>query len=571
MLRFPIFYLIILLFFISCSETQKKKSTSINKNSNALIENLELGDRYLKDKIYDSAFYYYNKLKEASQKQSDSAYISYSLAQLGAIQHNFSDYSGVEASCVEALPYVKNNLEYKVAIYNLLGISAKEALNNSEAMASYLKAKEFTKQDLPKIIVDNNIAIIHMQLNEYSKAVKILKPILEFDHFDAIDTTKKIKPLIIDNLGFSYFKSNQKQKGLDLMSRALIIRTNIGDTYGSIESYLHLAEYYQDINLQVSLQNALKAYEAATQHQSINERLEALKFLMSYNQEKGQNKYAVQYAYLNDSIINVRNNAKNQFAKIKYDFKQENEKNLKLRAENATAALQIQKQKNQKTIFILGMFLLVGAIAYIVKYFINKNRQERFEAVYNTETRISKKLHDELANDVFHTMTFASTQDLQNPIKKDSLIDNLEKIYDRTRNISKENNTIDIGEKYEVNLIEMLNSYKNETLEVIINRGSLIDWSKINSKKKIALHRSLLELMVNMKKYSQANFVVIGFDMQKNVIQIDYKDNGIGISEKLVLKNGLQNAENRIQAIKGTLTFETETRKGFRAKIIFPK
>jgi hypothetical protein len=28
------------------------------------------------------------------------------------------------------------------------------------------------------------------------------------------------------------------------------------------------------------------------------------------------------------------------------------------------------------------------------------------------------KLHDELANDVFYAMTFADTQDLQNPQKK---------------------------------------------------------------------------------------------------------------------------------------------------------
>ena len=571
MLRFPIFYVTILLSFISCSESQKNKSTSVNKNNTSLIKNVELGDAHFKNEAYDSAFYYYNTLRELSEKQSDSSYTAYSLVQLATIQHSFSDYYGVEASCVEALPYVKNSLDYKVSIYNLLGISAKEALNNSEAMASYLKAKELTKEALSKIVLDNNIAIIHMQLYEYAKAVKMLEPILESKDFDVIDTAKKIKPLIMDNLGFSYFKSNQKQKGLDLMSQALTIRTTIGDTYGSIESYLHLAEYYQDNNIQASLQNALKAYDAATQYQSINERLEALKFLMSYNQEKGQNKYALHYAYLNDSITKVRNSAKNQFAKIKYDFRQENEKNLKLEAENATAELQIQKQRNQKSIFIFGILLLIGAIAYIVNYFTIKNKRERFEAIYNTETRISKKLHDELANDVFHTMTFAATQDLQNPIKKDSLIDNLEKIYNRTRNISKENNPIDTGENYEKNLREVLNSYKNETLEVILNIGNSIDWSKINDEKKIALHRVLLELMVNMKKYSQANFVVIGFDTVNNTITIDYSDNGVGTTEKLILKNGLQNAENRIQAIKGTLTFETEIRKGFRAKIIFPK
>jgi signal transduction histidine kinase len=571
MLRFPIFYFMTLFFFISCSESQKQKAMSINKNSRILKKNSDLGDAYFENEEYDSAFYYYNKLKELSLEQNDSSYVSYSLVQLASIQHNFSDYSSVEATCVEALPFIQNTSNYAGHIYNLLGISAKETSNYRDALTYYQKAKKIAKNELETVILENNIARVYMKNNEYQMAIKTLSEVLESKDIDVLDNTKKSRTLILDNLGFSHFKNNQNQKGLDLMNQALAIRTNIGDSYGSIESYLHLAEYYQGYNIQASLQNASKAYEVASQYQSIDERLEALRFLMSYNQEKGQNKYAMQYAYLNDSITKVRNNVKNQFAKIKYDFRQENEKNLKLEAENATAELQIQKQRNQKSIFIFGMLLLIGATAYIVNYFKIKNKRERFEAIYNTETRISKKLHDELANDVFHTMTFATTQDLQNPIKKDSLIDNLEKIYNRTRNISKENNPIDTGENYENNLKEMLNSYKNDTLEVIINTGNAIEWLKIKDEKKIALYRVLQEFMVNMKKYSRANFVVIGFNVSNNTIAIEYSDNGIGTTEKLILKNGLQNAENRIQAINGTLTFETEIRKGFRAKIIFPK
>ena len=53
---------------------------------------------------------------------------------------------------------------------------------------------------------------------------------------------------------------------------------------------------------------------------------------------------------------------------------------------------------------------------FLYYYLKNRNKKEKAEAVYQSETRISKKLHDELANDVYQTMAFVETQDLQNPI-----------------------------------------------------------------------------------------------------------------------------------------------------------
>jgi signal transduction histidine kinase len=41
--------------------------------------------------------------------------------------------------------------------------------------------------------------------------------------------------------------------------------------------------------------------------------------------------------------------------------------------------------------------------------------------------------------------------------------------------------------------------------------------------------------------------------------------------EKLNSRNGLQNVENRILAIKGTITFDTKSGKGFKSSILFPK
>ena len=570
MLRFPIFIFLLLLTLYSCKEsTDTKVATKyINKINNIqALKFLNLGEKHYANTNFDSAFYFYNQSKSLYELEKDSVSVCYNLIQMASIQQKASDYFGSEASLIEAIPYLQKKSIYKSNVYNLLGISSKETSNYQDALYYYNEAKKINNDTLSNIILGNNIATVYMQKKDYNIAIKILDQILKSK---TLDTIEKRKAIYLDNLGFSYYKENQNSKGFNLMIKALSIKEKNNDTYSSIESYLHLAEYYQNTNSQKSKEYAIKGYQAATTNNSIDERLESLFFLIN-NPLVDAKKYTIKYASLSDSITKVRNKSKNQFAKIKYDSKKANEENLKLKTKNAESNLQIEKEKNLKYFSFFGIFLLILGIAYLVSYFRNKNKRERIEATYNTETRISKKLHDELANDVFQTMTFASTQDLEDPNKKETLINNLDKIYLRTRNISKENSAIHTGEKYEANLKEMLNNFSNETIKVIIKDNKDIDWSKIEPEKKIALHRILQELMVNMKKHSQCSFVLIGFENHKNTIEVSYSDNGIGFSNELNLKNGLQNVENRIHAINGTITFDSETNKGFKSKISFPK
>jgi signal transduction histidine kinase len=568
MMRSPIFILFFLSVIFSCNKASKNSSDVILKKNIQKADKLSrLGDLYYNSKKFDSAFYYYNEAKVIYEVVQDSSYLAYNSIQMARIQQTFGDYFGSEQTLTEVLPFIKNNIQYQTATNNLFGISSKELSNYEDAINYYNKVLKMSNDSLSKVTPLNNIATVYIYQKKYNNAIKILNSISKLNR---LDTVPNKKALILDNLGFAYYKAKQNSKGLDLMIKALSIKEKNNDSYSSIESYLHLSEFYQNANPQKSKEYAIKGYQAATTNNSIDERLESLFFLIN-NPLVDAKKYTLKYASLNDSITKVRNKSKNQFAKIKYDSKKANEENLKLKTQNAESDLQIEKEKSQKYISFIGILLLLTGIIYIVSYFRNKNKRERIEATYNTETRISKKLHDELANDVFQTMTFASTQDLEDPNKKETLINNLDKIYLRTRNISKENSAIHTGEKYEANLKEMLNNFSNETIKVIIKDNKDIDWSKIQPEKKIALHRVLQELMVNMKKHSHCSFVVIGFENHNNVIEVNYSDNGIGFSNELNLKNGLQNVENRIHAINGTITFDSETNKGFKSKISFPK
>jgi signal transduction histidine kinase len=206
-----------------------------------------------------------------------------------------------------------------------------------------------------------------------------------------------------------------------------------------------------------------------------------------------------------------------------------------------------------------------------LNYLKQKSKKEILQEGYNTETRISKQLHDELANDVYRVMTFAETQPLDDESNKETLLHNLDTIYKRTRNISKENSSIDTGVNFENHLKEMMVNFSSNEVNVLINGIDTIPFSVLENNKKIVVYRVLQELLVNMKKHSHCSIVVLSFKKMDHKIKIDYSDNGTGTaSDKITLKNGLLNVENRVAAINGTLNFETVSGKGFKANFTVP-
>ncbi len=571
MLRSPFFYLIITLFLFSCNE---KKHIYLNKEP-IQKEALKLRDtayeNFIKQNL-NKAYYQFNESKALYETLKDSANISYILLQMASIQQMNGDYYGSKETMTEALPYAIKNRKYTAAINIRLGIADKELSLYEDAIFYYKKALNDYQDPLDKQAPIQNIAVIYIQQKKYNEAIHLLDSLLisltdkELKH----RTQPSDKSILLDNLGYAYFKNGMDEKGFQLMTEGLQIRIETNDTYGSIESYLHLADYYSKKDKQKSDANALLAYNAATKLNSIDERLEALQILISNDNTSNTPKYTQKYFTLNDSIIKIRNNFKNKSAKIKYDAKKEKDENAKLRLEKAENQLSLQKAKYLRIVFVIVFFFLVILIAILIRYYKNKNKAIEFKSSYDTETRISKKIHDELANDVFQVIAFAESQPLTTENTKENLLQKLDDIYGRVRGISKENNKIETGKDFTKSIKEMLSAYNTVERNIIATNLESVNWEDVDDIKKITIGRVLQELMVNMKKHSKANLVVIKFDSDPKSILIRYTDNGIGCDQTKISKNGLQNMEHRIQTVKGIIEFETEPENGFKARITIP-
>ncbi len=571
MLRSPIFYSLFFVFFLSC---QKEKDITVQQNNPGKKEAMIIRDKAIlnfQDKNYNSAFYNFNKSKIQFENLKDSSNIVYNLIQMASIQQINGDYYGSNETLTEALPYIKKKDIYSAAINNLFGIAYKELAIYDEAFYYYNEALKDCTDSVSRQSPLNNIAVVYIQQKKYNESIKILESILS----EKILEEKVFIPnkaRFMDNLGYAYFKKENYNKALLLMTESLKLREENNDSYGSIESYLHLAEFYAKTNIQKSNENAKRAYEISTNQNSVDERLKALSFLISNG---SGTKYAQQYISINDSITKIRNNFKNKFAKIKYDSKKEKDENQKLKLEKIENLLAIKEAEKDKVILFATIIATLIAFTslgvYLRKRYKHKTRLVKITTAYNTETRIAKDIHDELANDVFHAITFTQTQSLTTENNKDTLLQKLNHIYSRVRGISRENSNVDTGANYSFGLKDMLSTYNTSNTRVIITNIEKVEWNDLENEKKVIIHRVLQELMVNMKKHSEAQLVVLKFENAQNSLLIDYKDNGKGCEKSKIIKNGLQNMENRILAIKGTITFETEPDKGFKVNITIPK
>ncbi|MFZ0595661.1 MAG: ATP-binding protein, partial [Flavobacterium sp.] len=356
-----------------------------------------------------------------------------------------------------------------------------------------------------------------------------------------------------------------------LYTKSLKANLILDNDFGLINNYKNLSNYYLISNPKLAKEYAKKSYERACKVNSATNKANCLAQLIKVTKEDDLKKYSLDYIKIIDSITKGRKQAKNQFSTIKYESKKDKEENFQLKAQKAENDLQLEKQKKRNIISYI--FIFFSAVSSFALYFhlTSKVKKEKDNLIFESEMRISKKLHDELANDVYKTLDFAETTDLTQEKNREQLLNILDTIYFRTRNISKENSHIITNENYPMALKEMISGYKTSDINIILNGFDLILWHKIEKNKKIILYRVLQELFSNMKKHSQATLVSINLKKDEKKLTVNYNDNGVGTNKKTtILKIGLQNVETRIKTINGNIIFDNNSEKGFRITFSIP-
>ncbi len=557
--------------FKKMSEKTLKLSTSISDSVGIAKSYTNIGIYYRYSKI-DSAYYYFDKADRIYSKILGNEFLHGNvLINKAQILRKAKDYSESEAVTINAIEkfVLAKDETYLPMCYTNLGILAKFLERYDEAIEYHSKSIEYAKgtdEEISQILRSyNNIGTVLKSQKKYDQAKGYYKRALTFKDF--LKKRPKRYALLLDNLAYVKFLSEDTKDIPDLFYKSLKIRDSIKDNYGIATNTLHLAEYFQRMGEDsISKMYALQSSKISYELKNNEELLKAYQIMSNVSGNNEGLQYSNKYIKLNDSLIKEERLFRNKFARIRFETEEKEQQIVEKEQ-------QITEVENQNTIYLLGILLLLSGIGFAIyffrqrtKYLAQQNQIVQFQASYETETRISKRLHDELGNDIFQVML-----QYQNDPHDPQIKDKLNTTYHKARDISRENNEFDTDETFTEELSNMLQNYSKNGIQLMVRGLDKIHWDLKEKPVKITVYRVLQELMTNMQKHSKASLVVLVFSNVDQIMLIKYSDNGIGIAkEQLKSKNGLRNTEKRIGAIGGTLIFESEKEKGFKAEIKIP-
>lgn len=540
------FILITLLILINCKEKIKNNSTDgENKNLNKAREFRESSNE-------DSAYVYYVKAKEELLKDKNNTEAARAIVNVAIIECDKGDYHSSITNSIEAEKLLKNKkdsnaLKIASSNYNSIAIASKNLKNYSQAIDYYKLAIKTSQKEIDSLAFYNNIGDTYLEQKNNKIAKSYFKIALKTT--DSIDFARAL-----NNLAKANFLETPSYNAYPVLEKALLIRMRQKDDKEITSSFSTLADFYFKRNPKKSLFYTNEMYKIALKNKNPDDQLEALNKLILLN----SNEYSLnfsRYVSLKDSVQNARNNDFQRFGLIKFDVEKQKRSNQELTARNF-----------QQNIGIT--FLALALIGTFIWY--RKRRQrillESENKLKEQQLKTAKKVHDVVANGIYQVMTKIENQGSFN---KEQALDELEFVYEKSRDISYENPDSQ-DEKFNEKISKLVASFKNDEIKTFTVGNQEETWEKVTKSTQTEIYQIIRELLVNMKKHSEANNVVFKFEKINNLINIHYNDNGIGISDDLIFKNGLSNTVSRIENINGKITFETKTEKGLKINISFP-
>jgi two-component system NarL family sensor kinase len=571
--------------------------SSIQDSLSIANASYQIGELYRYAFYADSAYIYYHKAEKLFRALGNKYQTAITLYGIAVIQKNEKDFTGSEVTSIDALSLLDQLEEtndvkkYKSFIYNNLG-NVFHQLEKYEESIEYNKKAIDLKERLTgnnKVTINsskNNLALSYKNAGEYELALNYYNEILSDKQF--INSRPDIHAIVLDNYAHTLYLSEDFKQLPNLYLKALRICDSIDAQYNSIIINQHLAEYYYDTKKNDSAKYyAYRAKEIAEEYHN-DDLLKSLLLLSKIEVDSLAVKFYNEYIVLNDSLQKNERNIRNKFARIRFETKEIEQRNI-----------QIAREKLWLT--IISIIILISALlVYIIITQRSKNKELRFiqkqqetnEEIYNLmlsqqekieearvieKKHISQELHDGVLGRLFGTRL--SLDSLNMSASEDAIkargryIEDLKNIENDIRKVSHELNTDFVSGSGFLDIIKSL--LETQTVAYNLNYefeyDDTIVWEDVSNKNKIHIYRILQEALHNIYKHANANLVKIRIELKNNVILLIINDDGTGFDvNKAKSGIGLKNINARVKEIDGELQIQSSKNDGTTVKINVP-
>ena len=387
-----------------------------------------------------------------------------------------------------------------------------------------------------------------------------------------------------NELSYVLIRKKEYEKALDLSIKSAKNFDDAGRFYNEINTLINQSIIYTKLNKNdLALQAVVKASNLCTIEENRNLFMRLYMQMSNIYYLSGNYKDAYSFMALSRELMNdfyrdrINSEINDQSAKY----------NLFTKEQNIIEEKQKNEYQKKQLTFLIIIFIFI-CIVFVLSflYFLLKRkadlRLKTIEAIILTEEkerkRIASDLHDGLGPVLSAiNLFFEAYIDAPTGIEKTNIETKLKVIInDAIADVSRISHNISphILEKYGLatalnTFIDQLNNCDKIKIELHIN-----PFNRFELKHELTVYRTITELINNTIKHANCNKIEISFEQKGDILHIKYEDDGCGFSTFKTRKDskgmGIENIQNRIQSLGGTITFSNAENGGMKAIIAIP-
>ncbi len=528
-------------------------SKKIENKSYQAKTDINIGQLFNRLSKSDSAFFYFKKSLELYQLINDNKEISKVYGDIARLYYKEGKVEKAVTFYRKSIYYGKNSNRNLCTTYNNFGSLFLGEKQIDSALYYYNKSLVLAKQNnkSKELRANLNIGITLLEesknyYNAYKYLIKVEKIALQ------LNKTRYLYYAQF-HLGRYFDLTNQPKKAFLYYKKALNNPTSKIDHLKQIEVLKMIASSY-------------------------------------YNNKKFKQAYIFQKKYhkLKDSIFSVQKQK---------DFNEINTKYEVEKKDNKIALLTKEKELEEvrSNIIIISVLFLLSLLLLLTYFLRSKIKHQKtlliqkqklfaqelktrnalnlIKGQENERERLAKELHDGLGGQLSGVKSIVQTINTTNFQEKTNIVNkHLSNSIKSLRNISHDLSANFLKNKdFNLLLHQLIKQvFENTNIKIEV---SIFPKEKINSlpeRYKLNIYRILQESLQNIIKHANATFVSINLIIDDEIILL-IEDNGNGFDINIKANGiGLQNIEDRLQSINGTLHIDSKIGNGTTININIP-